>query len=90
MFNVLITVGAVDTLSLVFFHDAMQVGVQRCMVCSEAKYGSLMCSRVGLVWSFLVQVLVISPPSVASHIDSHKMHRHLSSRTMDLSLCQSL
>ncbi len=36
MVNGLITVGAVDLLYLVFFLDAMQVGVQRYMVCSDS------------------------------------------------------
>ena len=38
------TVGTVDTLCLVFVLDAMKVGVQLCVMCSEANYGSLTCS----------------------------------------------
>ena len=44
MFNGLITIEAVDTLCMMFFLDAKQVGVQRCMACYVAKYDSLMCS----------------------------------------------
>ena len=76
-------------LCLVFSLDAMYVGGEWCMVCSQAKNGSLMCSvyfvdMVCLVWSLLV--LVVRLPMIAQNLPILRLYDLLGCSVGDCSI----